>query len=76
MTSKDMATISVSEAAVAAMEALAKPGAFVPDPPVDQLHPGFFLIKVDPEVMARLIEGRADGETYSDTILRLCGRPK
>ena len=67
-----MVTISITEAALNAMEAFVTPGNVMRQPKIDPERAGHFLVDVQPDVVARLEELRrkTGGGSFSDVIVR------
>ena len=68
----EMVTISITEAALNAMEAFVTPGNVMHQPKIDPERAGHFLVEVQPDVVARLEELRrkTGGGSFSDVIVR------
>ena len=68
----EMVTISITEAALNAMEAFVTPGNVMHQPKIDPERAGHFLVEVQPDVVARLEELRRKigGGSFSDVIVR------
>ena len=68
----EMVTISITEAALNAMEAFVTPGNVMHRPKVDPERAGHFLVEVQPDVVARL-EGllrKTGGGSFGDVDVR------
>jgi hypothetical protein len=72
---EEYATVSMTEAAVAAMEDLAQ-GRILKESPVDPKKPGSFLVEMSMDVIRALGRVRRPSETISDTVIRLAAMSK